>query len=136
MVKIILFFLLTLPLLIIDPPVFTFVMVSMFPAFVALMVDIRPEKSTGMTVAFFNLAGLVRYLVPMLEDIGTNKFSNALSVVNFFVVYIFAAIGYFVVWLVPRIFVLYADYKNQTRARIISERMAKLIEEWGSEVRQ
>lgn len=136
MVKIALFCLFILPLLVIDPPVFTFVVVAMFPAFVSMMVDTRPEKSTGMTVAFFNLAGVVRYLVPMLEDLGTNKFNIALNVVNFFVVYTFAAIGYFVVWLVPRIFVLYADYKNQTRARIISERMAKLVEEWGSEVRQ
>lgn len=125
-----------MPLLVIDPPVFAFIVVGMFPAFTAIMLDRRPEKSIGMTVAFFNLAGVVKYLVPMLENLGLNKFSMTLSLMNFFVVYGFAALGNFMVWLVPRIFVIYADYKNQTRAHHISEKMAKLIEEWGAEVRQ
>jgi hypothetical protein len=135
MVKMIIFSILLFMLALIDPPLASFIAIGLMPAFTALMLDTRPEKSTGRTVAFFNLAGMVRYLVPMLERLGSNKFPEALNIIHLFVVYAFAAMGYFVAWIVPRLFVIYADYKNQNRARAISEKLAKLMEEWGHEVR-
>lgn len=135
MIKIILLSLFLAPLLVIDPPVLVFIITVLSPAFIALVTDRRKDKSTGMTVAFFNLAGLSIYLVPMFGRLGNNKFDQTLTSTNFLIVLLFAAMGYFVVWLVPRIFVIYADYKNQARARVVSEKMTKLIEKWGVEVR-
>ncbi len=130
MIKIILFVIVLFLLALIDPPMAAFISIALLPAFVA---TIYPQYSR--TVTFFNLAGVVRFLYPMLERIGMNKFPEALNVFHIFVVYVFALMGYFVAWIVPRLFVIYADYKNQNRARAITEKMAKLMEEWGPEVR-
>jgi hypothetical protein len=135
MVKVILFVIMLFLLALVDPPLAAFIAIGLMPAFTAVMLDARPEKSTGRTVMFFNLAGLVKFLVPMLERFGMNKFPDALNIFHLFVVYAFAAMGYFVAWMVPRLFVIYADYKNQNRARAISEKLAGLMEEWGHEVR-
>ena len=135
MVKVILFVIILILLALIDPPLAAFLAIGITPAFVAVMLDTRPEKSTGRTVMYFNFAGIVKFLIPMIERIGMNKFPEALSIFHIFVVYAFAMMGYFVAWMVPRLFVIYADYKNQNRARAITEKMAKLMEEWGNEVR-
>jgi hypothetical protein len=135
MTKLVIFFVFTLPLLVVDPPVYSFFMIGMFPGLTALMVDRRPGKSTGTTIMFFNLAGVLIYMIDMLNRIGANKFPETLSVIKIFTVYLFAGCGYFIVWLVPRLFVIYVDYKNQARAKNISTKISELIEEWGPEVR-
>jgi len=134
MIKIILFSLPLLPLLLVDQQLFIFIVAALSPAYIALVTDRRKDKSTGMTVTFFNLAGLALYVVPMLGKLGSDKYS--INVLHFFVVFIFSAVGYFIVWFIPRLFVIYADYKNQARARTVSEKMSKIIEKWGVEVRQ
>ena len=134
MIKILLYTLPVFPLLFIDQQLFIFIITALSPAYIALMTDRRKDKSTGMTVTFFNLAGLALYVVPMLSKLGSDKYS--INIMHFFVVFMFSAIGYFIVWFVPRLFVIYADYKNQARARLVSSKMSKLIEKWGVEVRQ
>ena len=135
MVKIILFVILLFMLAMVDPPLASFIAVGLMPAFTSMMIDTRPEKSTGRTVLFFSFAGVAKFMVPMLSHVGRNNFSDALNIFHLFVVYAFAAMGYFVAWMVPRLFVIYADYKNQERARTISEKMTKLLEEWGTDIR-
>ena len=121
--------------LFVDAPACSFFVVGMMPGFTSLMIDRRPGKSTGTTILFFNLAGVLLFLIDMFDRLGANKMPDALSVVKIFTVYLFAGCGYFMVWLVPRLFVIYVDYKNQARAKSISGKIADLLEEWGPEVR-
>ncbi len=111
-----------------------FVSASLAPAFVSYLVDIRPGKNMSATVAFFSLAGLTIPLMKFLNQ--GNDLALPASIDLLLLVYIFAAMGYFIVYLVPKITVIIVDYKNESRAIRIREKIAQLVEEWGAEVRK
>lgn len=122
-------------LLVLSPELCVFVAIGLLPAFVAFLVDIRPGKNTSATVAFFNLAGVTIPGMRFLNGDYMISFANVLNIKILLVVYLFAAIGYFIVWLVPKITVIIVDYKNERRAIRIKEKITGLIEEWGPEIR-
>jgi len=101
-----------------------FVSAALAPAFVSYLIDMQPGRNRSATVAFFSLAGQC------------NDLALPASIDLLLLVYVFAAMGYFIVWLVPKITVIIVDYKNESRAIRIREKIAQLIEEWGAEVRK
>ncbi len=123
-------------LLVVSPKMFMFTAVGLAPAIVAFIVDVRPGKNTFQTVLFFNLAGVATKFTDFLNSpLNAGTFSEMITPVNLMTMYVFAAIGYFVVWLVPKVVVIIVDYKNERHALRIRERISQLIEEWGPEVK-
>ena len=111
-----------------------FVSAALAPAFVSYLIDMQPGRNRSATVAFFSLAGLT---IPFMKYLNQgNDLALPASIDLLLLVYVFAAMGYFIVWLVPKITVIIVDYKNESRAIRIREKIAQLIEEWGAEVRK
>lgn len=125
-----------LGILILSPPLCVFIMVGLLPALVAYMVDIQPGKNTSATVFFFNLAGLTIPGMKFINGEISLTIIKALEISNLAIVYTFATMGGFIVWLVPKITVIIVDYKNERRAIRIREKIASLTDEWGAEVRK
>ena len=123
-------------LLIVSPKFFVFSLVALMPAFVARVIDRLPTKDTSTSVALFNLTGLGFYAEDAFRSGGS--FTNLAAVIDvqkLMVVYLFAALGWFIVWIVPRLTVIYIDYRNENRASRIRRKIDKLIDEWGAEVK-
>lgn len=130
----ILIVLLWLGMLVLSYRMCIFVSAGLAPAFVSYLVDMRPGKNMSATVTFFSLAGLT---IPMQKFFNQgNPLALPDSIDLLLLVYVFAAMGYFIVWLVPKITVIIVDYKNESRAIRIREKIAHLVEEWGPEVRK
>lgn len=113
-----------------------FLSISMMPALVAYLVDIRPGKNTSTTVTCFNLAGVTIPSMKFVNGTYSLNINTALDMRIIALVYLFAAMGYFIVWLVPKITVIVVDYRNERRAIRIREKITELVEEWGPEVRK
>jgi hypothetical protein len=137
MIKKILIGLFSVLLLVVSPKLFIFVVVGLAPAIVCSITDVKPGRNTFQTVLFFNLSGVGIKFMEYINDPGRlNSFADALNPANLLMIYLFAGLGYFVVWLVPKIVVIIADYKHERRALVIKEKLAELIEEWGPEVKK
>ena len=111
-----------------------FVSAALGPAMVSYLIDFRPGKNTSATVTFFSLSGMS---IPAMKFLNQNNdLALPANLDLLLLVYVFAAMGYFIVWLVPKITVIVVDYKFERRAIRIREKIAQLIEEWGPEVKK
>jgi hypothetical protein len=130
----ILFAIIWFGLLVISYRLCIFVSASMGPAVVAYITDFRPGKNTTATVTFFSLAGLSIPVMKFMNEGNPLALPDSLNLL--LLVYLFAGMGYFIVWLVPKITVIIVDYKHESRAIRIREKIAQLIEEWGTEIKK
>ena len=126
----------SLLMLVLLTKVFIFALIGMGPAIVCYLIDWKPGKNTFQTVAYFNLAGVSIKCMDFIQNISSLTLAEAMSPKNLLLAYSFAAMGYFVVWLVPKVIVIMVDYKNQRRSIVINEKVEKLVEEWGPEVKK
>jgi hypothetical protein len=137
MIQKILIGLMSVLLLVVSPKLFVFVCVGLTPSIVCSIVDVKPGRNTFQTVLFFNLSGVCIKFMDFLNNPALlRSFADALNPTNILMIYLFAALGYFVVWLVPKIVVIMADYKSERRALVIKEKITEMIEEWGPEVKK
>ena len=113
-----------------DPKICMFVVIGLAPAIVSYLVDTKPGKNTSATIFFFNLTGMTVAGMKFLKGAPIE-----MKVQNFFMIYLFAGMGYFIVWLVPKITVIIIDYKYERRAVRFREKIVKLVDEWGAEVK-
>jgi hypothetical protein len=123
-------------LMVIDPGLAVFVLVGLVPTFVWRLVDNKPGKNTSATITFFNLAGLTIPCSKFLEDPSSIPSFPNLDMVQLMVVYLFATMGWFIAWLIPKIVVIMVDLKNEKRAVRIKEKMNELLEEWGTDIKK
>ena len=122
--------------LILSPKLFVFMVVSMAPAFVAYIIDRMPGKNISTTVALFNFSGFSIFAGEMLQGSGSiRNLSDALDPFKLMVVYLFAAVGWFIIWIVPKLAIIIFEYKDQVRIDGIEKKITKLEEEWGVEIR-
>lgn len=125
-----------LGILVLSPELCVFLTVGMLPAFVSYLVDVRPGKNTSATIAFFNLTGVIIPGMKFFNGTYSLNFARVLDFKILFVVYLFAGMGYFIVFLIPKITVIIVDYKNERRAIRIREKISLLVEDWGNEIKK
>ena len=122
--------------MVLSPALCVFFTIGMAPAMVSYFVDMQPGKNYSSTIAFFNMTGITIPGMQFLHGDRALSFATALDMRVLILVYLFAAMGYFIVWLIPKITVIVVDYKNERRAIRIREKVSALVEEWGPEVRR
>ena len=128
--------LLGLCILVLSPPLFVFCIVGFAPAIVARTINVERDKNKSSSIAFFNAAGIAIPGMRFMRVGLPSRIGEALNPSDLVIIYLMAGMGYFIVWLVPKITVIIVDYKSERRAIRIRENMAKLTEEWGPEVKR
>lgn len=129
-------FIISVAILVANPNLFMFICFAMAPAIVAYLIDRLPGKNISTTVMLFNLAGVSIFTFKILT--GSSSMSNIASAINLqwiMVVYLFAAGGWFCVWIVPKIVIALSEYSYERKIETMEEKMAELVEEWGDEVK-
>lgn len=124
---------LSIIVLVVSPRLFVFSFVALAPSLVAFYIDRLPGKNTSITVALFNFTGLILYATDVMR--GASAMTGAMDFKKLLVVYLFAALGWFIVWIVPRLTVIFIDYRNENRAAKIRKKINDLVDEWGEELK-
>lgn len=123
-------------LLVVSQKIFVFMFISMAPAFVAYIIDRSPGKSVSTTVGLFNVSGFAVFATEMLQGSGSlRNLSDALDPFKLMVVYLFAAVGWFIVWIVPKVATVVFEYKDHSKIAMIRKRLDKIEEEWSIDIR-
>ena len=123
-------------ILVASQKMFVFMFVSLAPAFVAYIIDRSVGKSVSTTVGLFNFSGFAIFSVEMLQGSGSlRNLSDALDPFKLMVVYLFAAVGWFIVWIVPKVTTVIFEYKDSSRAVVIQKKLIKIEEEWSIDIR-
>ncbi len=118
--------------------VFAFISIAMLPGIVAQITDGRPGRFASKTVMAFNVAGIS----PQIEAIFSSGSPDSTAISLFsnpsvwLLIYGFAAFGWGVVFLVPRISHLYLEITAKYTTKKLAHFQEKLVEEWGDEVRK
>ncbi len=129
-------FLIGIAIMVANPNLFMFICFAMAPSIVAYTIDRLPGKNTSTTVMLFNLSGVSIFVMQILQ--GSRSMSNISSAINlhwFLVVYLFAGLGWFMVWVLPKIVISLSEYRIQRRIELMENKLEELAEEWGEEVK-
>ncbi|PIR33216.1 MAG: hypothetical protein COV36_03040 [Alphaproteobacteria bacterium CG11_big_fil_rev_8_21_14_0_20_44_7] len=131
-----LIFITGLVVLVLSPALFVFVIFATAPSIVAYIVDRLPGKNTSTTVAMFNLSGVSVYASDIFSNSSSlSSFMDVLDPFKLMVVYLFAALGWFLIWIIPRFTTVVMEYSNDAQVVELEHKLEKMIEEWGEEVK-
>lgn len=129
-------FVLMLAVLVISPRLFVFMIVALAPFLVAFLVDRSAGKTVSTTVGLFNIGGFSIYAIGMLDKAASfSNMTDALDPFKLMIVYLFAAIGWFVIWFVPKMTITFCEYRDEMRIKAIKTKLNQLEEEWSPQVR-
>lgn len=108
----------------------------MLPAFVAALVDNKPDKTAGITVGAMNLAGTVPAWLELFSRGG--RIEDALSMLlmpkTLLLAYGAAALGWIIYLQVPDLVSGMLVKRNQKRLGDIDRRQQELIRKWGARI--
>lgn len=129
-------FLISVSILVAKPGLFMFICFAMAPSIVAYLIDRLPGKSTSTTILYFNLAGVSIFVMQVLQ--GSRPLQNmgdAMNVNWILVVYLFAGLGWFLIWILPKIVISLSEYRIQRKIMTMEDKASEILEEWGEEVK-
>lgn len=109
--------------------------VGMLPTLVVFAT--RPRNGPrASTVAAMNLAGCIPFIFKLWS--GANDFEASVDIVtdstSISVIYVCAAFGYLIDWVVTGLMSSYLYQKGLNRMKAIKKRQTILVEQWGEEV--
>lgn len=123
-------------ILVANPNMFLFICFAMAPAIVSLMLDRLPGKNTSTTVLLFNLSGVSIFVFQVLSgNRSISKLSDAFNIHWILVVYLFAALGWFIIWLCPKLVTSLSEFRYEKKIQGLEKKIAQLADEWGEEVK-
>ncbi len=109
--------------------------IGMLPSFTILILGSR-RGPRASTVAAMNLAGCIPFIFKLWS--GPNDFEASVDIVtdptSMSVIYVCAAFGYMIDWVVKGIVASYLYQKGVNRMKVIKNRQRVIIENWGEEV--
>ena len=130
-------FLITLILLgLIFLPTSMLLFVGMIPSIVAVFISLRGKGARASTVSAMNIAGCIPYIFKLWST--GNDFDASFDIITdsqaIMVMYMAAAFGYLIDWVVTGLVSSYLYQKGMKRMRVIKKRQKILIDQWGREV--
>lgn len=128
-------FLGSLIILVISTRLFVFMFVALAPLIVARIVDRTPGKNISTTVGLFNFSGFAIYAIDMYGAGSLRNITDAIDPFKLMIVYLFAAIGWAIIWVVPKMTIILGEYRDEARTKAIRSRIEELEEEWSTQVR-
>ncbi len=110
--------------------------IGLVPTLAAKFSDTRSNGSIPKTVAFFNMAGIVPYMMDLIPigqdmDAGMKVVSDSLT---WLIIYGYAGIGWLVVFTVPVVVKAIQRKIIQRRLVIVDKQQEALKEEWSNSV--
>ena len=118
-------------------PTILLLVIGMAPSIVALIIDKRPRKVTARAIGYLNFAGVLPYALKLWT--GQNTISGVMELVlepiALMIMYSAAAVGWTLNIVMPPIMSAYLAVRHESKVKSIGSRQAKLIKEWGSEVK-
>lgn len=117
------------------PTAFIFA-VGMLPTFAAYLIDRDPAKNKTFTIGAMNIAGCFPYLMGLWTESHTmDKAMNYIAEPKtIIVIYIAAALGYVINWLITMGVASLIIQKSRMRIKRIEEEKEGLQKRWGKEV--
>jgi hypothetical protein len=108
----------------------------MLPAFVAALVDNKPDRTAGVTVGTMNLAGTVPAWLELFSRGGQVEDAVAMLLMpqTLLVAYVAAAIGWMFYLQVPVLVSGVMVKRNQRRLVEIDRRQQELVRKWGTRI--
>lgn len=108
----------------------------MLPAFVAALVDNKPDKTAGITVGAMNLAGTVPAWLDLMSRGGQIDYALSLLMMpkTLLMAYGAAALGWVIYLQVPGLVSGVLVKRNQRRLAEIDRRQQELVRKWGSRI--
>ncbi|MFN7114808.1 MAG: hypothetical protein ACK4PK_10680 [Alphaproteobacteria bacterium] len=108
----------------------------MLPAFVAALIDNKPDKTAGLTVAAMNLAGTMPALLDLWQMGG--RIDHALALLlqpqTLLLAYVAAACGWMIYFQVPGVVSGILVKRGQKRLAEIDRRQQELARKWGPQI--
>lgn len=117
-------------------PTTLILMAGLLPSLVSLLTSTRNVGPRTSTVFAMNLAGVIPFVFKLWD--GTNDFEASFEIISNLryvsVMYLAAAFGYMIDWVVTGLMSSFLYQKGMNRMKSIKKRQDKLIEQWGVEV--
>jgi len=117
-------------------PTTLILMVGLLPSLVSLLTSTRNVGPRTSTVFAMNLAGVIPFVFKLWD--GSNDFEASFEIISNLryvsVMYLAAAFGYMIDWVVTGLMSSFLYQKGMTRMKSIKKRQDKLILQWGVEV--
>lgn len=128
--------LVTAPLVFLFLPTVIFLGISLFPSFVALLVDRSPRRYGAITVGGMNFAGVFPYLLDLW--IGEHSVPHGLTILQdplaLMVIFGSAGLGWMLFAGTPVIVASYLGMTSSRRLGNLRSKQKQLIDDWGAEV--
>ncbi len=123
-------------LLLVALPTIMFLMFSMLPAVVALIIDRTEEKSATFCVGGLNFCGAFPYLLDLwLQDNSLSQATGLLTdVFVLAVIYGAAGMGWMLYLSLPPVIASFIQVMSQRRLQQLRTTQKGIIDEWGEEV--
>ena len=108
----------------------------MLPAFVAALVDNKPDKTAGITVGAMNLAGTVPAWLELFSRGGQVEDAVAMLMMpkTLLIAYVAAGVGWMIYLQVPVLVSGILVKRNQRRLVEIERRQQDLVRKWGTRI--
>ncbi|MFP4098783.1 MAG: hypothetical protein ACLFU1_08385 [Alphaproteobacteria bacterium] len=117
-------------------PTSILLLAGMLPSIVAFAVIPRQAMAKVSTITALNLAGCIPFVFKLWAS--GNDFEASLDIVTnsryLSVMYLAAAFGYMIDWVVTGIFSSFLYQRGIRRMETIKKRQKKLVEQWGEDV--
>lgn len=109
---------------------------GMLPSLVAVFISFRGRGARASTVTAMNLAGCIPFVFKLWSS--ENNFEASIDILTssnaMMIMYLAAAFGYMIDWVVTGIVSSFLYQKGIARMKAIKKRQAELIDQWGPEV--
>lgn len=117
-------------------PTTLILLVGMLPTIVAAFADRSNEGMRGITIGSINLAGCMPYVLDLWMN--SHTLENAVVIItqveNLVVMWLAAAVGYCLEWIVSGAVSVYMTDRANARILWIEKRQDELIKRWGRKV--
>lgn len=116
---------------------FVFFILGMLPTIISVLVDKRINRFASSTISAFNLIGILPFLFEIYTSRTVNETAQAMLTNTYvwFVVYASAALGWVFIIIIPQISAKLFITRAEIKVKGLEEIQAKLVEEWGKEVK-
>ena len=117
-------------------PIVFILFIGLLPT-ITIMITDKKNYDKQMIVGCFNIAGVFFYLFNVLNNFSLpNAFSIVGDIFNLILMLASAGIGLILYNEVPNLYANYMQHSYQKQIEKINERLAKLAEEWGTNIPQ
>jgi|GEM_PF-2539345 len=115
---------------------FLFLLIAIIPSFAAYYGDLSETRRYYQSVIACNIGGVAPYVAELIANGNTwNGFeSMATDMKTWLIIYMFAGLGYLLVWLCPIIAELIIEFSQQSKIMRLEAMQKRLVYEWGPEI--